>query len=527
MIVVCGDDGVAQRVREELAALGVQALCVCQDAGGRAARAARAAGAEVVIGAPNQAATWDALPLAAVTAIGLLEDGDLDNLEAALLAAERAPGVRIVVRIFESALAGGVEELLQGSGVALSATVVAAPAFLQAALSGNAGQRLALGGRELEVAEVRAGDPDLVLALAPTDTPTDVLPVGLVRGTPVLGLVAARVRAREANLRPGRVQRAKALAALAPFRMRVLLLVILAVGAVSTTVFALGTHHGFTDALYFTATTMATVGYGDINLVDEADWLKYYAVALMATTAVLLASFLAFVTGLLLSTRLDRALGRFPRPREGHVVVCGLGKAGTRILGALHELGVPCIGVERSEDASGIALARSLSIPVVLADVRSPEALEGLHLEGARALMAVTDDDLANLRTGLTARTDHPELNIVLRIFDPELAERVDRGLGLDVSRSVAALAAPAFAAALLDRPLSAPLPLSSSPLRTAEAPAPEATTVGALEAAGTLRVLAVDRAWLPPADHPVLPGAQLAVVGTRDACDRLLREAE
>lgn len=311
LVVVCGDDGVALRAREELAALGVATLCVCTDPDGRAARAGRAAGAEVVVGTPREPSTWDAVPLERVTAIGLLDDGDLGNLDAALLAAERAPGTRVVVRLFDSALAGGVELLLGGRAVVLSATELAAPAFLQAALSGNAGQRLALGGRELEVAEVDAADPALVLVLAPADTPTDVFPRTVAPGERVLGLVAI--------------------------------------------------------------TTMATVGYGDINLLDEPAWLKLHDVGLMATTAVLLASFLAFVTDLLLSTRLDRALGRYPRPHADHVVVCGLGKAGTRILAGLHELGVPCVGIEQSEQAPGIALARSLEIPVVLADVRSSE----------------------------------------------------------------------------------------------------------------------------------------------------------
>lgn len=77
----------------------------------------------------------------------------------------------------------------------------------------------------------------------------------------------------------------------------------------------------------------------------------------------------------------------------------------------------------------------------------------------------------------------------------------------------------------LLDRPLSRPLPLSSLPLRTAEPPAPEVTTVGALEAAGDLRVVACDRTWRPDAAFPVTVGAPLSDVGTREACDRLLRE--
>ena len=50
------------------------------------------------------------------------------------------------------------------------------------------------------------------------------------------------------------------------------------------------------------------------------------------------------------------------------MIVCGLGKAGARVITGLHELGVPCIGVERDPEAVGIAVARRLEIPVVFAD---------------------------------------------------------------------------------------------------------------------------------------------------------------
>ncbi len=121
------------------------------------------------------------VPLERVTAIGLLDDGDLGNLDAALLAAECAPDTRVVVRLFDFALAAGVKLLLGGRGVVLSATEVAAPAFLQSALSGNAGQRLALGGRELEVAEVRGRSGARARAGA-RGHPTDVFPRTLAPG---------------------------------------------------------------------------------------------------------------------------------------------------------------------------------------------------------------------------------------------------------------------------------------------------------------------------------------------------------
>ena len=102
---------------------------------------------------------------------------------------------------------------------------------------------------------------------------------------------------------------------------------------------------------------MATVGYGDLSLATAPDWLKLYDVGLMAISAVLLAAMLAFAADLLLSARIDRALGRFPRPRQDHVIVCGLGKAGSRVLQRLHDLDIPCVGIESSQNAVGVPVA--------------------------------------------------------------------------------------------------------------------------------------------------------------------------
>ena len=65
---------------------------------------------------------------------------------------------------------------------------------------------------------------------------------------------------------------------------------------------------------------------------------------------------------------------------------------------------MPCIGVERNPEAVGIALARRLEIPVVFADGRTPGILASLHIDDARAVMALTSDDLVNLEFAMTAR---------------------------------------------------------------------------------------------------------------------------
>ena len=61
------------------------------------------------------------------------------------------------------------------------------------------------------------------------------------------------------------------------------------------------------DALYFSTETMATVGYGDFNFLNQPLWLRLWGVVMMlggvATTAIVV----AFVADVLLSRRLSQA----------------------------------------------------------------------------------------------------------------------------------------------------------------------------------------------------------------------------
>jgi Trk K+ transport system NAD-binding subunit len=539
-VLIAGDDGVPIRVREELAAAGVPTVSICSTKRAQAALAAKAAGARVVVGELDEPATWEEAGLPSARAVGVLGPSDLENLGAALLVADQVKSIPIVVRLFSRDLGAGVERMLGSRGTALSEIEVAGPLLVQAAVSGVSGQRVTIAGRVLEVAEVDKDDPALVVALCDADDPANLLPPRAQIEHTALALIdpqsvvqGARGALPEAVARhhrttPARPRRNAARLATIPKRATLLLAAIVIVFTTSVAVFATSKHLGLVDAIYFTATTMATVGYGDVNLAHAPDWLKLYDVALMAASAVLLASVLAFLTDALVSTRIDRALARFPRPKADHVIVCGLGKAGARVLQGLHDLQVPCVGVERAPDAVGVGVARRLEIPVAFADARAPGTLESVNVKHARALMAVTSDDLANLETALIARRHNPHLRVVMRIFDPKLAERLDRGIELDITRSMSALAAPVFAAALLGRPLAQPLSLPNVPLRVIETALPQNSalagrTIKEIHAQRELRVLSAGGAWRPRDDIVLTPGTRLSVIATQGASDDLL----
>lgn len=552
-VVLAGDDGLAVRVREELEGMGVAAVTVSSSPATLAARAAEAAGSRVVVGDPTEASTWREAGISDATAVGLLGPTDVGNLHAALLVVELLPVGPVVVRMFQADHDGGIAGLLGERGRILSDAQVAAPAFLHAAISGNTGQRISVAGRPLEVEEVDADHPALVVSLCNVDTPTEVLPPRELLGDRVLALVdpfaasgprgtlppavqqaAERRAARRGEARARRsswIRRTRSALGLVPRRAYALVGVLSLVMITAATIFNFTTTAKIDelDAIYFTVTTMSTVGYGDVNLIGESDWVKIFDIGLMVTSALLIGVFLATVTEALVTTRIEQALGRFPRPTRDHVIVCGLGKAGVEVLVRLHEAEVPCVAVERSADAAGLATARALEIPVIIGDARDPGTLEGLHLDRARALMALTTDDLANIQCALMARGQNADLRVVLRCFDQKLAERLDHTIDLDLTRSVADLAAPQFAAALLGRAMAEPLPISNVPLRLLETAMPEGSpllgrTVAEVEADGGLRFLHCGGRWRPRRNIELTAGEEVAVVGTREACDALLR---
>ncbi|MFL7794115.1 MAG: TrkA family potassium uptake protein [Anaerolineae bacterium] len=133
---------------------------------------------------------------------------------------------------------------------------------------------------------------------------------------------------------------------------------------------------------------------------------------------------------------------------HNHVVVCGLGKVGYRVAKELLRLGEEVVGIERDADIPFLEELRQMNVPVLLGDARTRDMLEKASVREASAIVVCTQDDLTNLDIALDAREIKPDIKVVMRMFDGQLAERVRHGFGIRTAFSTSALAAPAFAAA-------------------------------------------------------------------------------
>ena len=199
-------------------------------------------------------------------------------------------------------------------------------------------------------------------------------------------------------------------------------------------------------SLYLALTASTSTGDGDLSGLPFS--YRFGAVVIQLFGLVLSAGITALIVDLLITARLAVITGGVRgRPRH-HVVVCGLGRVGTAVAARLKSRRVPVVAIERNEDAVGVLRARQLKIAVIIAAATNASAQELAGIGRADAVLAVTDDEAVNLEIALVAKNANTGVRVVARVFDHDLAGRVERRLKLGATRSVSMLAAPAFAAA-------------------------------------------------------------------------------
>lgn len=133
-----------------------------------------------------------------------------------------------------------------------------------------------------------------------------------------------------------------------------------------------------------------------------------------------------------------------------HFIVCGMGQVGYRVVELLRRLGEPTSVITLDSPPHWVRAVSADGVRILMGDGRDRNLLDEAGLGSARALIALTDHDPANIEIALGAREVYPELPIVVRMFDQELAHQIEFRLGVRRAIGMSALSAPAFAAAAL-----------------------------------------------------------------------------
>jgi voltage-gated potassium channel Kch len=256
--------------------------------------------------------------------------------------------------------------------------------------------------------------------------------------------------------RPGRARRALANveALIQPFDASARILVagligFFAVLVVETLVTVLASDESLVDALYSVAKVTVTVGPSPAADHGE-DWFKLFSATTMLMTLGFAAVLTAGLVNRLLDPRLTGIAGRSAVPRRDHVVVVGLGQVGLTLCGLFRDLGVPVVAIELNPDAINVPRAKDQRLPVVIGSGSSQRLLRRLSIHRARALAAVTSDEVENIAIAVAARGVRDDLTIALRAGDGDATSETQSLFHIGVVRDVYRIAGTALAAATL-----------------------------------------------------------------------------
>lgn len=496
-IIVCGLGRVGIRVLQYLQPTGLPVIVVdtrCQRGD------PRLLGFPLIQGDCRNKEVLEAAGAQHARGVLILTGDDLINVATTLMIRGLNADVRIVLRMFNQNLIGRLGQAVRNVQ-ALSTSLLTAPILAMAALTGQELGRFRLespgeaasvggGGQRRHVAEVavrpgseiegrtisellRTRDVQVVAHRPGKGEPSyllDVLDetrliVGdrlVVCGDPstINRLLAASGVIGEQGLHwagPWRRLSRMVWRTLAEIDTAVKICTGVLVGVVvaSTLILHLGVEkYQISDALFRTISIIATGA--DMHEGDYSAGMKVFVSVLRIVGAALTAAFTAIVTNYLIRARLAGALEVRRIPDSGHVVVVGLSPIGFRVVDELLDCQTQVVAIELAADNRFVGTARRGGAAVIIGDATVPEVLKQAKSATARAVVAATNHDLANLEVALLVRETNPRQRVILLQSDPQLAQMLREAANVQLAVSVPALAAPAFVAALFgDRVLS------------------------------------------------------------------------
>lgn len=223
-------------------------------------------------------------------------------------------------------------------------------------------------------------------------------------------------------------------------------LIVLIVDATGT---ALALHETPIDAFYAVTKTIVTVGPNP--KVDKGpEWFKVFSAVAMISALAFTAIFTAGVVDRLLDRRLTAMVGPRSVPRKDHVVVVGLGNVGLRLCLLLRDLGVRVLAIDSDSENYNVSRAKDYGIPVVLGRGGNHFLLRKLSLGRARALAAVTSDEVENIAIVGAALGIREDLRTLLRGGRGEVSNETQSLFKLGIVRDVNRIGGAFLAAAAL-----------------------------------------------------------------------------
>lgn len=187
------------------------------------------------------------------------------------------------------------------------------------------------------------------------------------------------------------------------------------------------------DAVYMTAITVSTIGYGEVNDLSANPAARVFAVFFILVSLGTIAFAVSSITAFIVEGELKDILGRKRMEKEiaglkGHYIVCGADETAETVVMELSRTGRDFVVVDPSEERLKL-LAESLTRPeevggsgrrllYVAGDPAEDAVLLKAGVERAAGVFLSLPTDEANLFVTMTARGLNPKVRIVTKGID-------------------------------------------------------------------------------------------------------------
>ncbi len=193
-------------------------------------------------------------------------------------------------------------------------------------------------------------------------------------------------------------------------------LLVLAVGAIGVLGFRHFSGYSWVDALYMTAITMSTVGFGEVSPLD--DTAKLFTVFLILTSVVTVAYAVSIITEYIVSKNNPKAveykkLQKKMRTLENHIIIIGYGRNGKQAADKLLAYHKPFVIIDNNKAL--IERYQCESLLFVEGNATEDAVLLEAGIKKASCLICTLPEDADNLFIVLSARQINKKLKIISR----------------------------------------------------------------------------------------------------------------
>lgn len=192
-----------------------------------------------------------------------------------------------------------------------------------------------------------------------------------------------------------------------------LLIILLVIGVIG---FRFMSHYTWVDAFYMTVITITTVGFGEVQPLDDKS--KIFTIFLILNSVVIVGYALTIITEFILSKNNIEELKQKKMQKKidalnNHIIICGFGRNGKQAATKLLAHKQPFVIIEKNKEV--IEKFEDENTPFVIGNANEDEILLQAGITRASTLISALPNDADNLFVVLSARQMKNDLRIISR----------------------------------------------------------------------------------------------------------------